>query len=57
MYPGAKRAVIEFLKAQLLPGYVKRDLLKGWALTVGVKLKGRHVRAVEESGIDELQRR
>lgn len=37
---------------QPLPANTKRELLLGWAMWVGVKVRGADYIAVEESGID-----
>lgn len=52
MYREKRRDVIAFLQAQPYPGDFKRRLLEGWALTVGIRLRGADFRAVERSGID-----
>jgi len=52
MLPQKKRAVIEFLKAQALPGTLKREILLGWAQTVGVRIRRCEFAEVEASGVD-----
>ncbi len=51
-FPERKKEVIEFLKKQPLPGTLKRELLLGWAQTVGVRINRRSFREVEMTGID-----
>jgi hypothetical protein len=50
----AKKDVIEFLIAQPLPADCKRTYLLGWAMWVGVKLRGADYVKVEASGIDNV---
>jgi len=52
MLPGKKREVIEFLKAKAYPGTMKRELLLGWAQTVGLRLQQKDFREVDESGVE-----
>lgn len=52
MFPGKRSEVIRFLLAQPYPGDFKRRLLEGWAITVGIRLRGRDYAAVERSGVD-----
>lgn len=52
--PAGKRDVLAFLKAQPLPADTKRALLLGWAMWVGVKVRGADYVAVENSGIDNV---
>jgi len=52
MYPERKKQVIDFLIAQPLPGDLKRRLLEGWAITVGVRCRSRDFSLVEQSGYD-----
>lgn len=52
MFPAKLGEVMEFLKQMPIPGHDKRQILFGWARTVGVKLRASQYRAVEESGID-----
>jgi len=49
----AKQEVIRWLKQQPAPGHFKRSLLLGWAMTVGVKIRGAEYREVEASGTDQ----
>ncbi len=53
MYPQKKKEVISFLLAQPYNGDFKRRLLEGWAVTVGLRLRGADFRRVEASGIDQ----
>jgi len=53
MYPEYKRQVVDWLIAAPYPGYFKRRLLEGWAVTVGVRVRSIDFRRVQESGIDE----
>ncbi len=52
MYPEKKKQVIAFLIAQPLPGDLKRRLLEGWMITVGIRLRSRDFAAVQNSGFD-----
>jgi hypothetical protein len=52
MYPERKKDVVAFLQSQPWPGDFKRRVLEGWALTVGLRLRGADFRAVENSGFD-----
>ena len=52
MYPEKKQLVVQFLIAQPLPGDLKRRLLEGWAVTVGIRVQSRDYNAVEKSGFD-----
>ena len=52
MFREQKRAVLNFLKAQPLPGNLKRELLLGWAQWVGVRIQQREYRELDESGTD-----
>ncbi len=52
MYPQKKKEVILFLLAQPYAGDLKRRLLEGWAITVGIRLRGADYARVERSGID-----
>jgi len=52
MYPERKQEVLRFLIAQPYSGDFKRRLLEGWALTVGIRLRGRDFHLVEVSGFD-----
>lgn len=52
MYPARLGEVLRFLKALPVPGHEKRDLLIGWAKTVGVKLRASLLASVERSGVD-----
>lgn len=52
MVPNKKRAVIDFLMAQPYTADMKRSLLLGWAVTVGMRLQRADYAAVERSGVD-----
>jgi hypothetical protein len=52
MLPQRKREVIEFLKAQPLESKLKRNLLLGWAQTVGVRIRQAEYRELDETAID-----
>jgi hypothetical protein len=52
MYRAQRTAVVDWLVKQPLPGHLKRNLLAGWAVLVGVKISGRELRKVEASGAD-----
>lgn len=52
MYPGKWPDVVRFLQAQAWPADLKREVLTGYAVTVGVKIPVRFKRAVENSGVD-----
>jgi len=54
MYPQRKQQVIAFLLAQPLPGDLKRRLLEGWAITVGLRCNAKDYRVLEQSGIDGI---
>jgi hypothetical protein len=51
-FPQKKKEVIAFLLAQPYTGDFKRRLLEGWAVTVGLRLRGNDYARVERSGID-----
>lgn len=53
MYPQKKQEVIDFLLAAPLPGRLKRNILQGWAMTVGVAIRAFEYRKVEASGNDQ----
>ena len=53
MYPEYKQRVVQWLIVQPYPGYFKRRLLEGWAITVGVRVRPVDFTRVVESGIDE----
>jgi hypothetical protein len=44
--------VVRWLQAQPFPSELKRELLTGYAVTVGVKISTGFKRAVENSGVD-----
>lgn len=52
MFRKRRGDVVTWLTQQPLPGYLKRNLLAGWAVLVGVKISGRELKKVEASGID-----
>lgn len=52
MDPSRKVDVINWLLAQPYEGNFKRRLLEGWAITVGLRVRGRDFQLVEASGLD-----
>lgn len=54
MFREKKMEVIRFLQAQPYTGDLKRRFLEGWAVTVGLRLRGADFKAVERTGIDVL---
>jgi len=52
MRPQMKREVMKFLKEAPAEAKLKKALLLGWAQTVGVRLRQRDYRELEESAID-----
>lgn len=52
LFPRRLGDVMRYLKSLPIPGDEKRNLLFGWARTVGVKLRASQYRAVENSGND-----
>jgi hypothetical protein len=52
--PAAKSKVLAFLRGVPAPADAKRTWLLGWAMWVGVKLRGKDYDAVERSGIDNV---
>lgn len=52
MYREKKAEVVQFLIAQPLPGDLKRRLLEGWCLTVGIRARSRDFNLVYASGFD-----
>ncbi|MGH9402856.1 MAG: hypothetical protein ACRD2P_12200 [Terriglobia bacterium] len=52
MDPARKADVLRWLTAQPYEGNFKRRLLEGWALTVGIRVRGVEFSMVEASGID-----
>ncbi len=53
MHPEDKSKVIDFIMAQPYDGIFKKQLLLGWAVTVGVRLQARDYSAVAKSGTDQ----
>jgi hypothetical protein len=51
MYPQRKKDVINFLIAQALPGNLKRRLLEGWCVTVGVRARPREYYLLDASDV------
>lgn len=56
MYPECKKAVVNFLMAFPMDGYLKRRYLEGWAVTVGVRIQSKDYKAVQNTGLDEVTR-
>lgn len=52
LYRERKQDVIRFLMAAPYPSDFKRRLLEGWALWVGLRIRGADYRAVERTGVD-----
>jgi hypothetical protein len=52
MRASKKRDVMKFLKEAPAEAKLKKALLLGWAQTVGVRLRQRDYRELEESAID-----
>jgi hypothetical protein len=52
MLPQKKRDVVDFLKKLPLESRVKRQLLLGWAQTVGMRIESRLYRELDASAID-----
>ena len=52
MYPERKQEVIQFLIAQPFASDHKRRRLEVWAITVGIRVRSRDFRLVEQSGFD-----
>lgn len=46
-----KQEVINWLQAAAFPGYFKRRLLEGWAISVGLRIRPRDYDLVEKSGV------
>lgn len=55
MYPQKKKDVINFLIAQPLPGNLKRRLLEGWCVTVGVRCMPRDYYLVDASDVQPTE--
>jgi hypothetical protein len=51
LYPQRKKDVINFLIAQALPGNLKRRLLEGWCITVGVRARPRDYYLLDASDV------
>jgi hypothetical protein len=54
MFREKRMDVVRFIQAQAWPGDFKRNVFRGWCLTVGVRAPARDFRAVERSGVDEI---
>jgi hypothetical protein len=54
MFPAKWVEVVRFLQAQPWPSDLKREVLTGYAVTVGVKIPDRYKRAVGNSGVDAV---
>lgn len=54
MYPQKKAEVVAHLQSLPLPGDLKRRLLEGWAITVGVRCQSKDYRVLEQSGVDGI---
>jgi hypothetical protein len=52
LYREKKAEVISFLTRQPWPGDLKRRLLEGYAITVGIRIRSRDFQLVEASGYD-----
>ncbi len=52
MFPAKLEDVLVFLEQAPIRGQKKKELLLGWAKTVGVKLRGSQYFRVYRSGID-----
>jgi len=52
MDPSKKNDVVRFLLAQPLPGKLKSELFAGWAVTVGMRVRGSEVDSLKASGTD-----
>lgn len=52
MAPGATAGVMMFLSKLWIDGETKADLLRGWAMEVGVKLSASQVNRVRDTGTD-----
>jgi hypothetical protein len=55
MYPQRKAEVVNFLIAQPLPGNLKRRLLEGWCVTVGVRARPREYYLLDISGVEHYE--
>ena len=53
MYPQRLNDVMTLLKGTLATGDWKREVLQGWARTVGVKISQAQYRAVYRTGYDQ----
>lgn len=51
MYPQKKAQVVSYLIAQPLPGNLKRRILEGWCITVGVRARPRDYYLVNASDV------
>ncbi len=52
MFPNKKREVVDFLKGLALETKLKRNLLLGWAQTVGMRIEQRLYRELDDTAID-----
>lgn len=52
MNPKSRKQVVAWLITQPWPGHIKRDVLFGWARTVGIRLLEREVQQVVSSGLE-----
>ena len=55
MYPQKVREVMAFLEQAVGTGSWKRQILQGWARTVGVKITGHQLDVVYQTGWDLWQ--
>lgn len=55
MYPQRKKDVVNFLIAQPLPGNLKRRLLEGWCITVGVRCRPRDYYLLDASDVQRTE--
>jgi hypothetical protein len=52
MNPYSRKQVVAWLITQPWPGHIKREVIFGWARTVGIRLLEREVDQVVASGIE-----
>jgi hypothetical protein len=55
MYPQRKQDVINFLIAQPWPGQMKRRILEGWCVCVGVRVRPREYYLVDASDVQPTE--